>query len=90
MTKFSDLYDLTQVESPIWWAQSQICTQYMLGVRFVCACHLALKGPNCPVATLFWLDAMVVFDRIPLPPIIYPPREAGQRTDPLQTDLSTD
>ena len=32
----------TQVESPICGARSQICTQYMLGVRFVRACHLAL------------------------------------------------
>ena len=36
------MYGLTQVESPICWARSQICTQYRLGVRFVRACHLAL------------------------------------------------
>ena len=38
----SDLYGSTQVESPICQARSQICTQYMLGIRFVRACHLAL------------------------------------------------
>jgi hypothetical protein len=38
----SDLYGSTQVESLICRARSQICTQYRLGVRFVCACHLAL------------------------------------------------
>ena len=26
------------------WTRSQICTQYMLGVRFVRECHLALMG----------------------------------------------
>ena len=34
----------TQVESPICRARSQICKQYMLGVRFVLSCHLALVG----------------------------------------------
>ena len=37
-----DLYGSTQVESPICRARSQICTQYMLRVRFFRACHLAL------------------------------------------------
>ena len=41
-----DLYGLTQVESPISRARSQICTQYMLGVRFVRECHLALMGDS--------------------------------------------
>ena len=40
----SDLYGSTQVESPNCRARSQICTKYMLGVRFVRACHLALYG----------------------------------------------
>ena len=31
-----------EVESPICRARSQICTQYMLGVIYVLACHLAL------------------------------------------------
>ena len=38
----SDLHGLTMVESPI----CRICPQYMLGVRFVRARHLALAGPT--------------------------------------------
>ena len=38
----SDVYNSTQAEGPILRARSQICTQYMLGVRFDRACHLAL------------------------------------------------
>ena len=34
--------------------QSQICTQYMLGVRFVCACHLALTR----YFTVNWIQEM--------------------------------
>ena len=40
----SDLYGSTQEESPICRAQSQICTQYMLGVRFVRACLALYLG----------------------------------------------
>ena len=36
----------TQVESPICRARSQICKQFMLGLRFVCACHLAFDQRN--------------------------------------------
>ena len=38
----SGLCGLTHVESPICRARSQICTQYMVGVRFIRARHLAL------------------------------------------------
>ena len=54
----SDLYGSNQVESPICRARSQICTQYMLGVRFVRACHLALVRE---VLAFFWIFAMISF-----------------------------